>query len=270
MACPNPPSTTNIKCVFWGGPIGADNTRNKGQCRRDFHAVMAGSNGYVSDAIAAQPGYNGPGALGEAAILAPLDCSGAPTDVPAVIFTSGPFDAGLCAAACSAHTAYSLSHPPADGSKPRTCQFFNTFMLLKNGVPEGQHCSMVRFSLSSPLSLSPPAESLAGPSNYPRRFLCLVQSNRLPPCPAVHYVLGPHVRHQQGSVAWQRPLHHFVQLHLCEQYRSRQAGRRLHYAGVGRQSLPGGEVMWTARFRAEKGYRGLKERVAQIGLLHDI
>lgn len=218
-SCPNPPSTTNIKCVFWGGPIGAENTKNDGQWRRDFHVVMAGSNGYVSNAIAPQPGYGGPGYLGEAAIEAPLDCSGAATDVPAAIFTSGPFDAGLCAAACSAHTAYSVSHPPADGSKPKTCQFFNTFVLLKNGVPEGQHCSMVRFSLFFFLFFF----SLVRPC---RLFASGPPAN--PSCSAVHHGLGPQVRDQHGPVAWQRPLHHCVQLHLFQQYQPRQARRCLH------------------------------------------
>ena len=140
--------------MFWGGPVGAENTNNAGQWRGNFHVVMAGSNGYVNNSIAAQPGYGGPGYLGAAAIQAPLDCSGAASDVQSAIFTSGPFDAGLCAAACSAQNGYSVSHPPADGSKPKTCQFFNTFMLLKNGVPEAQYCSMVRLSLYLPLCFS--------------------------------------------------------------------------------------------------------------------
>ncbi|KAK8036389.1 hypothetical protein PG991_001526 [Apiospora marii] len=140
--CQDPASTTNIKCVFWGGPVSKDNTKNAGQWRNKFQVVMAGSNGYVSKSIAPQPGYNGPTYLGNAAINAPLDCSGADTYIQPKVFTGGPFDAGLCAAACSAQSAYNLAHPPSDGSKPKTCQFFNTYMLLKNGVPEGQYCSL--------------------------------------------------------------------------------------------------------------------------------
>lgn len=141
-ACQNPASTTNIKCVFWGGPVSKDNTKNAGQWRNKFQVVMAGSNGYVSKSIAPQPGYTGPTYLGSAAINAPLDCSGADTYIQPKVFTDGPFDAGLCAAACSAQSAYNLRHPPTDGTKPKTCQFFNTYMLLKNGVPEGQYCSL--------------------------------------------------------------------------------------------------------------------------------
>ncbi|KAK8097518.1 hypothetical protein PG984_016657 [Apiospora sp. TS-2023a] len=141
-ACPTPASTTNIKCVFWGGPVSKDNTNNAGQWRNKFQVVIAGSNGYVSKSIAPQPGYTGPTYLGNAAINAPLDCSGADTYIQPKVFTDGPFDAGLCAAACSAQSDYNLRHPPTDGTKPKTCQFFNTYMLLKNGQPEGQYCSL--------------------------------------------------------------------------------------------------------------------------------
>ncbi|KAG9593032.1 hypothetical protein KCV04_g20894, partial [Aureobasidium melanogenum] len=49
VSCANPSSTTNIKCVFWGGPVTTDNAKNNGQWRKDFHVVIAGSNGYVSN-----------------------------------------------------------------------------------------------------------------------------------------------------------------------------------------------------------------------------
>ena len=43
--CDNPPSTTNIKCSFWGGPVTKDNAVNTGQWRKNFQIVIAGSNG---------------------------------------------------------------------------------------------------------------------------------------------------------------------------------------------------------------------------------
>lgn len=58
------------------------------------------------------------------------------------IFTNGPFDPKLCAAACTAQSEYNLRHPPKN-APAQTCQFFNTFFVLKNGVPEGQYCSLV-------------------------------------------------------------------------------------------------------------------------------
>ena len=59
------------------------------------------------------------------------------------LFTSAPFfDAGLCASACTAQNAYNTAHPPTDGSAVKFCHFFNTYLLLKNGVNQGQYCSM--------------------------------------------------------------------------------------------------------------------------------
>jgi hypothetical protein len=125
-ACPNPPSTTNIKCVFWGGPVSASNANNYGYTDNQFQVLIAGSNGYVSTTVAPVTGYTGPDCLGNAAINAPLDCNGTvDTYLGAKIFTAGPFDPSLCAAACSATSAYNLRHPPATGS-PKTCQFYNT------------------------------------------------------------------------------------------------------------------------------------------------
>ncbi|KEQ67485.1 uncharacterized protein M437DRAFT_28370, partial [Aureobasidium melanogenum CBS 110374] len=48
--CNNPPSTTNIKCVFWGGAVTSDNANNFGQMRDGFNVVIAGSNGYIAAA----------------------------------------------------------------------------------------------------------------------------------------------------------------------------------------------------------------------------
>ena len=146
--CTDPESTTVIKCVFWGGPVSPENANNDGQWRNDFHVVIAGSNGYVSKSIAPQDGYTGPEHLGTAAINAPLDCAGGDTFMGSKVFTSGPFDAGLCASACSSQTQYNIAHPPANG-KPKTCQFFNTYLLLKNGVSVGQTCAMYTQAWSS-------------------------------------------------------------------------------------------------------------------------
>lgn len=135
--------------MFWGGPVGKENTNNAGQWRNQFQVVIAGSNGYVSKSISPQDGYTGPTYLGDAAINAPLDCSGGDTFIVPKTFADGPFDAGLCAAACTAQSDYNINHPPTDGTKPKTCQFFNTYMLLKNGVPEAQVCSLVSFRTPS-------------------------------------------------------------------------------------------------------------------------
>jgi len=43
--CPNPPSTTNIKCTLWGSPVAVQEANNLGQYRSKFHVVMTASNG---------------------------------------------------------------------------------------------------------------------------------------------------------------------------------------------------------------------------------
>lgn len=86
-------------------------------------------------------GYSAAVPLASAAINAPLDCAGKDTYMGVKIFSTGPFDAARCAAACSAQSAYNLRHPPKD--KPaQTCQFFNTYVLYKNAEPVGQYCSL--------------------------------------------------------------------------------------------------------------------------------
>ena len=60
------------------------------------------------------------------------------------IFNSGPFNAQLCADACSMKSAYAIAHPPTDGSPVQTCQFFNTYILYINTTNnlQGQYCAM--------------------------------------------------------------------------------------------------------------------------------
>jgi hypothetical protein len=132
-------STATIKCVFWNGPVTASNAVNTGSTQNNFEIVIAGSNGYIADTVSASPGYTTPIFLDNAAIQAPLDCNSKDTYLGFQIFT-GPFDAAKCAQACSTQAAYSLAHPPSDGSTPKTCKFFNTFQELKNGVVLDQKC----------------------------------------------------------------------------------------------------------------------------------
>ncbi|KAG9943102.1 glycoside hydrolase, partial [Aureobasidium melanogenum] len=140
-SCASPSSVVQIKCVFWGGPVLKSNALNAGQWRSEFQVVIAGSNGYVNKTISPAAGYDEPVDLGDATINAPLDCSGHDTFMQSKFFTSGPYDANLCASACSAQSAYNLAHPPADG-QPKTCQFFTTYLLYRNGIALGQTCSL--------------------------------------------------------------------------------------------------------------------------------
>lgn len=139
--CENPASTTVIKCVFYAGPLSASSATNTGQWQSKFQVVIAGSNGYMANSIAAPTGYTTPVSLGTAAINALTDMCGTNTYMGFKLFTSGGFDASLCAAACSAQSVYNLNNPPANGPV-QTCQFFNTYMLYKNNKPQGQYCSL--------------------------------------------------------------------------------------------------------------------------------
>ncbi|TKA80898.1 hypothetical protein B0A55_01662 [Friedmanniomyces simplex] len=139
--CSNPPSETVIKCVYYGGPVTPASATNLGQWRYDFHVVIAGSNGYVNNSIATPPGFQPPASLGNAAINAPLDCGGHDTYMGVKTFTAGPFDAGLCAAACSSQSQYNLAYPP-QGGVAQTCQFFNTYVLYNGSQSVGQYCAL--------------------------------------------------------------------------------------------------------------------------------
>ncbi|KAG9661651.1 hypothetical protein KCU64_g2438, partial [Aureobasidium melanogenum] len=141
--CPNPASLTQIKCVYWGGPVTTANTNNPGRTWVQFSVVVAGSNGYVNQTVAAPSGYSDANYLGNAAINAPYDALGYNTYMGAKVFAAGPFNASLCAAACNAQNVYNLANPPSDGSPVQTCQFFNTYILSLNGKTAlGQYCAM--------------------------------------------------------------------------------------------------------------------------------
>ncbi|THX57875.1 hypothetical protein D6D06_03446 [Aureobasidium pullulans] len=181
QSCANPPSTTNIKCVFWGGPVNGENAKNAGQWRKDFHVVIAGSNGYVSNKIVTPPGCTTPVYLGNAAINAPFDCNGKDTYLGVRIFQKGPFDISKCAAACEAQADYARAHPPANGGEIKTCQFFNTYMLMKNGSPVGQYCSL--YSASWPSSYATNFGQYRGSDKYSVEW-SYISSNSSSPNPA--------------------------------------------------------------------------------------
>ena len=135
-------STTQIKCVFWSGPVTSDNANNAGQWRGKFQVVIAGSNGYVNQSIATPAGYNAGVFLGKAAINAPLDCTGDDTFIRSIQVGSGVFDANLCAVACNQQADYARRHPAPAGQFNKVCNFFNTYILYKNGQVLQQSCAM--------------------------------------------------------------------------------------------------------------------------------
>jgi len=134
---------TRDRCSYWGAPIDSMTATNYGQWRNQFQVLIAGSNGYTSYKQPATPlGYTTPYFLNNASINAPLDCNNANTYLGVRMFNSGPFDVGLCAAACTSTSQSDVAHPPSDGSPPLLCNFFVTYLLLKNGVALGQYCAL--------------------------------------------------------------------------------------------------------------------------------
>jgi hypothetical protein len=91
-----------------------------------------------SDVNTTPTGYASIVVPANATINAPLNCNTADTFMGSKLFNSGPFDESLCAVACTTQTAYNLKHPPSSGS-PKTCQFYSTYVLLKDRASQGQH-----------------------------------------------------------------------------------------------------------------------------------
>lgn len=59
--CPNPESTTYIKCVLWRSELTEESAVNVGEMRGEFHVVIAGSNLYNKQAgVLEVPNFNGP------------------------------------------------------------------------------------------------------------------------------------------------------------------------------------------------------------------
>ncbi|KAG9956696.1 hypothetical protein KCU61_g9638, partial [Aureobasidium melanogenum] len=124
-ACPNPSSTTTIRCVFWGGYVAAANVKNKGQWRNKFHVVIAGSNGYMKSTVPTVQGFTGV----------------SDTYMGSKVLTNSYFDPSLCAAVCTSQNQFNIANPPANG-KPQLCKFFSTYMIAQNGNPKGQYCAI--------------------------------------------------------------------------------------------------------------------------------
>jgi len=98
--------------------------------------VFAGSNAYINSTVLLDSAYKNE-FLNDAAIKAPDDCQNTETYMGYVLFKDTPFDVRLCAAACTARTKYNRSQ-----NNPRACNFWNTYMLLQDGIAQGQFCSL--------------------------------------------------------------------------------------------------------------------------------
>ncbi|KAK6004284.1 hypothetical protein QM012_009134 [Aureobasidium pullulans] len=182
-ACPNPASTTTIKCVFWGGYVAAANAKNKGQWRNKFHVVIAGSNGYMKSAVPTVQGFTGV-SVGDFSLDAPLDCNGKDTYMGSKLLTTSYFDPSLCAAVCNSQNQFNIANPPASG-KPQLCKFFSTYMMAQNGNPKGQYCAI--YSQSWDKSYATVDHTTSGSTTYTPGY-SFIYSNAtspgVPVCPS--------------------------------------------------------------------------------------
>ncbi|KAF4309069.1 hypothetical protein GTA08_BOTSDO02464 [Botryosphaeria dothidea] len=138
--CADPPSTTLIKCTFYGFKISAETATNVGQYQQDFHVVIAGSNGY-NKATYTPPTLDGFTSLG----ATPKD--GAIEDPSYYLYElyNQVFDPAACAKGCLANTKGNMQRAKP-GESYVTCKFFNAYVLYRDNNPVGTVCSYFKSS----------------------------------------------------------------------------------------------------------------------------
>lgn len=142
-ACPSPPPMQQVKCALYRHSLSSDKPTNSGQFQQQFEVAVVGSNAYSATPDPAIPGYGTPTILGDAAIEAPRNCLGESTYLGVATFTTGGFDATRCVKACDdknvEEQGIARSNP---AYRAKQCTFWNTYMVLKNGVAVRQECAM--------------------------------------------------------------------------------------------------------------------------------
>ncbi|MCJ1258937.1 hypothetical protein MMC24_006771 [Lignoscripta atroalba] len=131
--CDDPPSIANYKCTLFGAHVTEASATNLGGYRDNFHVVIAASNGYSKNAPPpSYTNFDGPVPFGGAI--------NAPSSYMGVKYYPGVYDPSQCAASCQETTAYDHDHP-TDGHYD-ACNFFNSYVLSINNVPQGTYCTM--------------------------------------------------------------------------------------------------------------------------------
>ncbi|KAG8629348.1 hypothetical protein KVT40_003213 [Elsinoe batatas] len=127
-ACPNPTSSTMIRCALWGSQVSTSQAGNIGEWRTDFMVVVQGSNGYNKNPTPATvSGFNAPIPLGGAS-----------------------FTPQLCADFCTNTTATNKATARTAGLSSYTpCNFFNALSISVNGVAQGTYCQAYSSDVSS-------------------------------------------------------------------------------------------------------------------------
>ncbi|KAI5275087.1 hypothetical protein E4T47_01967 [Aureobasidium subglaciale] len=132
--CNQPTSQTALKCTFWGVPAEQASAVNTGGYRNDYHVVIAGSNGYK--VIKPSKPLSGLTSTALDSCAMQETCG---SYLTIKTFNDGkPYDQNRCNAACAAITAESLKA----GNPDRTCQYFTSYMQMKNGLPQFQACAI--------------------------------------------------------------------------------------------------------------------------------
>lgn len=215
-SCPNPSSTTTIKCVFWGSSINEDLALNIGETRVNFSVVITGSNYYIK-----QPsrhnltdlGFYGPRGDAGTDTIFPSHVLYEPTDgYPTLIgsyrgyYAHGPggpgYDPSDCAKRCNALTLYNSMYnvnatPYTNGAYPK-CNMFTIFEdSTVASVPFSTVCSFFSTSWDSKYSTTVVGQDRKGRNltaslvriyqrlDYPDPPICILDS-----CAEAQYYSG--------------------------------------------------------------------------------
>jgi hypothetical protein len=147
--CTQPASITNYKCTLWGSGVDTASANNYGDYRGQFQVVIAGSDGFEKTNTTAPsqcPGWQPPQQCpgdGSNAHNHPSTCIGNH-------FFPGPYDPSICAAYAQAQNTVNQKSPFwvkwvqyfTGNYNPLKCDFFNSYMLRKNGHPLGTYCAL--------------------------------------------------------------------------------------------------------------------------------
>ncbi|KAH8880988.1 hypothetical protein GQ53DRAFT_832832 [Thozetella sp. PMI_491] len=131
------PSTTLIKCAFYGQPVKASQATNNYQFWSSFKYVYAGANAYAKYAITVD-GFKPPISYNNATVSAPAPAVNHGFLRTETFGANVPFDPSQCAASCNAQTLSNAEKGTLNGS---ACVFFDAYILYKNGVNGVFTCS---------------------------------------------------------------------------------------------------------------------------------
>lgn len=156
--CANPPSTTNIKCVFWGGDVTALSATINGSTLVQFQVAYAGSNGYTRTAVPDVPGYDGE-PTGNNTVDAPDPDTNITTTTMSTTSTSSSSSSSSTASTTSGSTTTTTGSTSTGSSSMTTTTTTSSSMTSSSSS-----------SSSTPTSTStpPPPPPPGGPPGGPR------------------------------------------------------------------------------------------------------